>query len=493
MSMERRFFAEIWDSTGSYPVGSPVLEVISCNVTKRVDGAGEFSATFPATAQQVRDLLQANRRVVIKEVDSDNAITAPAVVEGIVQRITKVAQDNAPIWTATGLDRMGELNYINTQRARTYDNVATANIIGTTASGTGLLRATGWTPGSVSASVTPTTVQFERQSILNALITLAKSTGDHIREGATARTLDYGTFGGDSVCRLTNVDAVRSGLQGAFNNLALIAQISVTDISADIENRIYPQGASDFDLRDAPTTITDIIVAASRGPLGATTTVSAGGAAATTVNVNSVVGFAADQEIFIGDADDWTADHEMALIQSVGATSLTVYETLANTYASGADVLQNPQFYIEDTASQATYGLRESTPAFGWIGPGEGQGDPTVQRQAAATLYNAASARLTRYKDNYETYALGGVLGLPLSVRPGDKVQVTYRGIVEYFGSEFWADIDQDMFVLSITRTYEGTGAVVTALEVASVLRPTPNNVNLLVYNLDMLNYITPR
>jgi len=490
-SLERRFFAEVWDSSGTGAEG--VLENIqAATVTKRLDAAGEFTVTLPATDSHVIDLVSVEKRIVLYEVDADNKIVTPAIVEGIIQNIVKTAQGNTPTWQVSGLDRMEELNWLSTQRARIYDNVATSSIIGTTASGTGLLRDTGWASGSVSPSVTPVTVSFDSQTILTSLLQLTKATGDHIREGTTARTLDYGTFGGAAVCLLVGLDQVRADLVST-DDTAYIAQIAITDISADIENRSYPQGSSGFDLRDAPTSITDILVRASRGPSGASTTVAAGGASATTVNVNSVVGFTAEQEIWLGDADDWTQAHETAVIQTVGATSLTVYTTLANTYASGADVLQAPQFYIEDTASQATYGVREGTPSFAWIGPGEGESETAIRQQAAATLYSAAQARLTRYKDKYEAYTLGQVLRFPTSVRPGDKVNVQYSGIIQYFSAEFWTTISQDMFVLSITRAYQGNGAIDTSLEVASVIRPTPNNVNLLVYNLDTLNWITPR
>ncbi len=485
--MSPKFYAEVWDTTGAHAVGSPLQNIIAVTVTHTLDAGGQVTVTLPANDTRVIDLVSNERRLKIYEVNADGSISGE-IAEVIIQNIASAAQGSFPTQTVTGIDRMGELLNYNTQWARVYDAVATSNIIGTTGSGTGLLRDTGWTPGAVSPSVTTLTVKFEGQTILAALLQLIRDSGDHVREGTTARTLDYGTFGGAAVARCINVHQVKE-----TQTIPLISKITVNTISRDIENRMYPQGKDSFDLRDAALTFTDILVLASRGPLGATTTAS-GASSGATIPVTATAGFAVDEDIWIGDADDWTQVHEVATIASIGAgpASITCYETLANTYALGDDVIQNPQFYVEDAASQTTYGLREAAPNFSWIGPGDSEADAQIVQDAAASLYYATQARMERYAIEYRNYTLE-ILGLPLAVRVGDKIRVTYKGFAAAFGSTLWLDIDDDFFVLRITRNYTGAGRIISQVEVANVTRPQPNTMNLWVYSLDALKWITPR
>lgn len=487
-----KFYADVLNSSGDAVVGrGPLYNIISASVTARVDEAGEGVVTLPATDTRAIELVENERWL---RVYASIRGTATEVGEILCQDLGTAVQQGQFVQTVSGLDRMAELNRYSTLKKRKYDNVATADIIGTTAAGTGLLRSTGWTQGSISASVTPTTIEYNNQTVLQALIALAKQTGDHIREGSAKRTLDYGTFGGTPTARIANAGVMKRELSiGGGLIPAIISQISINEISNEIHNRIFPQGANGFTLKDAPTTVTDILVMADRGPTGASTTVAAGGAAATTVNVADTTGFTAEETIWIGDADDWTQDHEEAIIESVGVGTLTVYVELANAYALGADVIQTPQYYIEDGTSQAAYGVREYTPTFSWIGPGEAESDATLVTRAAYSLYAASLATMARYKDPYTTITIPQVLNFPLSVQPGDLVRTVYKGAADIFGAQTFYEIDEDLYVLSVTRTWSAEGLNNTALEVASIIRPTPNNLNLLIYNLDTFSYITPQ
>ena len=485
MSFSIRFFAEVLDTTGATVVGSPLYNIISVSVTKTLDAAGQVTVILPANDERVIDLVSNERRLRIYEVDSSGSVVG-VITDLLVQNITTAAQGEFPTQTLTGPDRLGELLYYNTQWRRAYDNVATTDIIGTTASGTGLLRDTGWTQGSVSPSQTPLTIRFDGQTVLAALLQLIRDSGDHIREGTAAHTLDYGPFGGAATVRCINVHHVLT-----TQTLPIISKITVNTISRDIENRMYPQGNNGFDLRDAPTSITDILVAAGRGPTGASTT-STGTSSGATISVSSVTGFVADGEVWLGDADDWTQAHEIATIASVGVSSLTFYNNLANTYSAGTDVIQNPQFYLEDTTSQTTYGIRESAPAFNWIGPGDSAADATTVGKAATSLYYATGARMERYAEAYQNYTLE-LLNFPITVRTGDKIRVTYKGYAAAFGGTLWLDIDAEYYVLSLTRNYTGDGRIITQAEVANVTRPQPNTLNLWVYNLETFSWITPR
>jgi len=408
-----------------------------------------------------------------------------------------VASGQQPVYQISGPDLLGELVYLNTGYNREYDNKAIASaVIGTTATTTSLLGGTGWTQGSVviDAGVgTNTTISFDGQTRLQALITLAQQIGHHLRQGTTARTLDFGLFGTDSGLRAMNVHHALTVQQTASPELAYIADAEIGTISAEIENRIYPLGKDRFDLQDASTSITDIKVSANTGPDGAETTLTAqANPLDTSLTVASTTGFVANEYIWVGKKDDWTTTHKMLQISTIGgATTINIVGTVGATLANGSNVIQRPQFYVEDTSSQSTYGLRENTPQFAWIGPID-PNDATSRQQAADVLYHAAKARLTRYSLPYETYLLTRVLNLPTSLRVGEKIRVVYHGAVRAYGGSYYVDIDDDLFVTRITRTWQGNGEASASLAVSDIDRPTPNNSLLVIFNLDTMRWLIP-
>lgn len=464
----------------------PLYNIISVTFEEALDLAGRVSVVVPTRDPRVTELVSNECRVGIRTPDG-------IVAYGIMQEITQAL--DAQTTTISGPDRLGELLYLNTQVARTYDNVATANIIGTTGSGTGLLRDTGWTPGTVSPSVTPSTIQFDSQTVLQALIALAKQTGDHFRQGSTARTLDWGVFGVDSGLQFINPIQVSVDQMELNPDLVYINQLNVGSITADIENRLYPVGQTNFDLRDATNASTGILVRPQRGPLGESTLlVGAHGIGTSTFNVTPGTGtnFTAGEEIWIGTANTWTNSHEILTIQSVAANTITTTGVCVNAYTGGEDVIQRALFYIEDGTSQATYGVRENAPQFNWIRPV----DETVaadRQQAADVLYNAAQARLVRYKDAYRTIEIPEVFNAPppASLRVGDKVRVTAR--IADQNDAYALNIDALFYVIKITRTWSGDGKFTASLEVADVSRPSPANVNFILYNLDTNQWMGPK
>jgi hypothetical protein len=230
----------------------------------------------------------------------------------------------------------------------------------------------------------------------------------------------------------------------------------------------------------------DIIVIANTGPIGVETIISVGVTAGDdTVTVVSSTGFIVGREIWLGDANDWSVLHEVAIISEIVGNVITIIGTFLNNYAIGIDVIQAPQFYIEDVASQGAHGVREDCPQFGWIGPVDESASFAQQQQAADSLYAAAKAYLKRYKDPYEHYSLPSLIDIPLTLRVGEKVHLKYVGIVGTFGGDVYKQIDSDFYVMSITRTFSANGARNTALEIANVDRPTPDNAALVLFNLD--------
>lgn len=482
----QQFNIDVYNAADVLIGPGPLYNILSITHEQALDLAGRLSVVVPSRDPRVTELVTNEYRIGVRTADG-------IVAYGIMQEINQ-ALDGQTI-TISGPDRLGELVYLNTQKARVYDNVATANVIGTTGSGTGLLRDTGWTPGAVAPLTTPTTIEFDSQTVLQALIALAKQTGDHFREGATARTLDWGAFGANSGIQFINPLQVTVAQSEKNPDLVYINQLNVGSITADIENRIYPVGSSGFDLRDASNAATGVLVRANRGPLGVTTALVGAHAPGTvTFNVTAGTGtnFTAGEEIWIGTAATWTNTHEVLTIQSVAANTITTTGGCVGNYTGGEDVVQRPLFYIEDAASQATYGVRENVPQFNWIKPVD-ETSATDRAQAADVLYNAAQARLTRYKAAYRTIELPECFNVPppATLRVGDKIRVTAR-IADQDG-QYAMNIDELFYVIRITRTWNGDGKFTASLEVADVSRPAPNNVDFILYNLDTNQWLGPK
>jgi hypothetical protein len=468
-------------ASGAIVGEGPLYNILSAEHTMELDKAGRIALTVPAADARALELLDTGVQL--------NIVTQAGTFAGLLQTKTTVDAEGQPLIAIEGTDLLGELNYLTTGYNCRYDFTTAdfiSSVLGTHATATSLLGGTGWTQGTcaIDASVKDQTADFNAETRLAALI------GHHFRPAsASSRALDFGLLGASSGFRAINVDGVRVGQELAYQ--ALIGSISVSEISADVENRLFPLGKDKFDLRDAPQTITDIKVKTAFGPTGVATEVDAIAAAGqAVVPVAATTGLAVGAEVWIGDSGDWTAAHECGTIASINSgVSITLTSDLVNAYDPGAgkvDVIQWPQFYIEDATSQSAYGVREACPQFGWIGPGDKAADYATQQLAAATLYSAASARMLRYKDTYQQYTLGEVYNLPPTLVPGQKLFVTWVG----FTSEgSYLSVSGEYYVMKVTRVWTGDGRGgdrgVATVEVANVARPAPNNQNLVIYNLD--------
>ena len=474
---------DVLDS-GALQGSGPLYNILQAQVTTELSKAGQVAITVPATDTRAIALLSNGLELHLKTEFN-------TVARGLLQSLS-VLQGDVPAYQLTGLDLLGELNYLNTGYNRVYNKVATsAAIIGTDATATSLLGGTGWTQGTVTIDVdaTPHTSNFNGATRLAALIQLAKEIGHHFRQGATARELDFGIFGADSGIRIINVPNAGAQLPRSTDQ-AYVGTLTVLTISADIENKIFPLGQTGFDLRYCDTTngttaISDIKCEANQGPTGYTTTTDDSTSGAI-VPCTATTGFIVGAEVFIGDADDWTQDHEVGIIESISAgVSITFTADVLNSYAAAVDVIQNPQFYITDATSVAANGTREGCPVFGWIKSFQGNADADLEQQAQEALYLTSQAHLLRYKDAYESYELGNIYGLPLDLLVGQKVKVRFQGSTGVFGGTSYLNVNDDFYVMKITRTFSANSGPlgICKLAVANVSRPMPSNMNVLMFN----------
>lgn len=481
---------------GTVQGDGPLFNVIGAEVVTELDRAGQVTVTVPALDDKAIALVDTETEIHIN-VDGEGVLG-----KGLLQTWSVNAGGRYPTYDLTGPDLLGELAYLTTGYDALYDNKATAtDIIGTTATATSLLGSTGWTQGTVTiaADMTPTTITFNGETRLSALITLCKQIGHHFRQGTTARTLDVDVFGSDSGFRIVNVDHFRVGQESSTVS-GYITGLRQSSVSADIENKLFPLGKDKFDLRDTSTSITDIEVQTQFGLGGfATTTDGLSGDAdvlLVTATTDGTRSFRVGEEIWVGDADDWTTAHEYAIIESISAgTSITLTTDLENhAYAVGSDVIQRPQFYIYDQTSIDAYGTREALPQYPWIGFSKTSADSTIQEQASAALYHAAKERLSRYKDPLETYAISDILDLPTTLQVGDKIRLTYRGNAGVGGSVY-LNVNDDFYVMKISRRWDGSGKGgkrgISKLEVSNVLRTMPQNRRVSTYLIGVTRQLT--
>jgi len=226
---EGNVYIDILDS-GAVQGSGPLFNVIEVSVTEELDKAGQITITVPAANERAIDLIASERQANINTVNGSAG-------SGIIQNFAVVTSGNAPAFQLMGTDLLGELNYLNTGYNRTYDNQNVSSaIIGTDATTTSLLGDTGWTQGTVTidADVTTQTIEFNAETRLSALIALANQIGHHLRQGSTARTLDFGLFGADSGFRVVSIVHFQYGMESDASQ-GYATSITLNTISADIE------------------------------------------------------------------------------------------------------------------------------------------------------------------------------------------------------------------------------------------------------------------
>ncbi|MFH0938235.1 MAG: hypothetical protein V1899_03005 [Planctomycetota bacterium] len=205
------------------------------NVRFALDQIGSLSFSVPATDPMTANLVGG---VHVKAYHKTNGY----IGEYILRKPTKSVSQTEIRYEGWSL--MQELVFANTYLRRQYNNIAVSTVLSVAnVSGNlyGLLYGTGWTPGTIDGSLGNITVAYEGQSIFEAIAAIGSRMKLHFREGATARTLDFGAMGVDSGKRLVMPQLMTSDLNA--NTLAGIAESieEVTDTD-EIWNTIVPLG-----------------------------------------------------------------------------------------------------------------------------------------------------------------------------------------------------------------------------------------------------------
>ncbi len=127
-------------------------------------------------------------------------------------------------------------------------------------------------------------------------------------------------------------------------------------------------------------------------------------------------------------------------------------------------------YYLEDTTSIGQYGVFEGVLSMTdapYVAPDGG----VSVINAADVLYDWAASRLEKIAQPKKVYQTTAIK-LDATLRPGDKVRVTYKGDTYVKGVKVvWLDVDELFWVLSLTETYNMRGQSVS-LQISNVDDP---------------------
>jgi hypothetical protein len=172
------------------------------------------------------------------------------------------------------------------------------------------------------------------------------------------------------------------------------------------------------------------------------------------------------------------------IAQQSGIAGSTVWFNLADStrvspYTIGSAVGPDSftYYYIEDTDSQTAYGVREKVVQVKDILP---LGVSTTDfERAANTLYDEAVTYLQRHKDEQAAYDVD-VVGLThisgsYRFQVGDTFRVQFEGTTDDLVT---LSVDQDLYLMGFSRTFDSSGADTWKLTLSSILREIPDDGN---------------
>lgn len=225
-----RLWAEVYLPNGQM---QGIVNLVSAQITRRLDGAGEIVISVPATDANAANLLGLWRRVRIfwiSPVRGKEQIGAGILLRKQVDVAAGMVQT---AWT--GADALEELRQVTTGLKLIYDDQPIGTIINDLVE-----RVSGWEAAVDLAGVsyTSTSRRFDGQSILAAVRAVAQGAGLHLRLKQDG-LLQVGNFGADSGVRVTNIR--KAGVTTAANRkLALIERLSVVTDGYEVTNWIEP-------------------------------------------------------------------------------------------------------------------------------------------------------------------------------------------------------------------------------------------------------------
>jgi hypothetical protein len=171
------------------------------------------------------------------------------------------------------------------------------------------------------------------------------------------------------------------------------------------------------------------------------------------------------ENISFVDEDDTIYNRIYPVGAGQGTSQLTIQHATIGSYTTqtGTNKDGSLNYYIEDSDSIDEYDLRERILSLPNIRPITNSDANIIN--AANALKAAAEAYIARHLAPRVVYDVE-VRGLRQAILPGDKIRLTYQGTVEDYS---YIDVDEDFFVMDITRKRDSNGQRSARLTIASV------------------------
>ena len=228
------YIVEVRDRAGNRLGDGPITSLITASVKAAMDGAGDWSATFPVTDRRALELLQNERRVLIRD---DNR----TIVHGIIRNKQIQEADSNAVLQVNGPDILDELKRVNTLTGRIYEQRNLRVVLQDLFS---LVPGWSFTIHSVLSSAI-VDVRFDGVSVLAALQELYERYGMHLRLDPTGRRrVEIGFFGAASGYRVNKTEVLSPRLL-QNPELLVVNRIESQSDSERVFNRLYLQGAGE--------------------------------------------------------------------------------------------------------------------------------------------------------------------------------------------------------------------------------------------------------
>ena len=234
------FYINIENSAGVVQGEGPITSAEGWRYTARMDRAGEFSYTMPATDPKASQIQR--KRIVRAFALLDSTWTE--VGAGIIDKIDRIpGADGITTLAISGPDLMGELTYRSVLNLRIYlDNAAISHAAAVAA--VGAFAPAGWTFTPANSPPNNSLYgRFNGHTVLAALIKTAEKSQTHFfRE--TGRSVRFASQFTPSGLRAIRVDS-----EALAPELCAITSIAEQIDVADLITRIYPRGSGNADVQ----------------------------------------------------------------------------------------------------------------------------------------------------------------------------------------------------------------------------------------------------
>lgn len=225
-----RLWADVYNALGQRVEGPVNLK--RARVTRVLDGAGSFEIDAQLLDDRARRLLTQEAKIVIwNEINNFQRRIGSGIINN---RETKVGVSEYSLHRV-GPDLLDELRRKSTLLRRKFNNTAIE-------AAEQLAALAGWTVVADEAVWPTVSMQFDSQSALNALITVANSVDKHIRLGEDERQVEIGLFG-ESISVLATNQIVNSAEIITNKTVLLIDSLTIGERSDAVYTWVIPYGS----------------------------------------------------------------------------------------------------------------------------------------------------------------------------------------------------------------------------------------------------------